>query len=199
LNHLIKEKKSRKKKINPILDPLHKESFISKLETWYYNSHEEYKKKKLPELISLKKEKHNLLCEMIIRLSSHPHTKKDFVFTLLKNEDFDSIGPKNSFGNITENQYRKFQSARTYYNKILKLVSIQSDINKVLTTHLARHSYTSLMLELGENINLFDVMTSLGHKHLTTTQGYIRRFTNNKIDKLNQIISDNLANQIISI
>jgi hypothetical protein len=48
------------------------------------------------------------------------------------------------------------------------------------------------MLELGENVNLFDLMTSLGHQHLSTTQSYIQKLSNKKMDKLNLVISDQL-------
>ena len=113
------------------------------------------------------------------------------VFPLLNNKDFNDIEDED-FSVLSEYQYRKFQSVRSYYNKLLKLIASQSNINKRLTSHLARHSYTSLMLELGEDVNLFDLMTSLGHKHLSTTQTYIQRLSNKKIDKLNLVISEKL-------
>jgi site-specific recombinase XerD len=109
----------------------------------------------------------------------------------LRNEDFKDI-IKEDFSRLSAEQYKKFQSFRAYYNKLLKLVSKQANINKNLTSHIARHSYASLMLELGENINLFDLMTSLGHQRLATTQTYIQRLSNKKIDQLNKVISDSL-------
>ena len=109
----------------------------------------------------------------------------------MNNKDFEDI-VNEDFSRLSEYQYRKFQSVRCYYNKLLKLIAAQSKINKKLSTHIARHSYTSLMLELGENINLFDLMTSLGHQHLTTTQTYIQRLSNKKVDNLNEVISNSL-------
>jgi hypothetical protein len=51
------------------------------------------------------------------------------------------------------------------------------------------------MLQIGENIDLFDLMTSLGHKHLNTTQTYIQKFINPKIDVMNKQLSDYLNNK----
>ena len=96
------------------------------------------------------------------------------------------------FSRLSEVQYRKFQSVRCYYNKLLKIIGQQAGISKNLTSHLSRHSYTSLMLELGENVNLYDLMTSLGHTRLTTTQTYIQKLTNKRTDNLNLVISEKL-------
>ncbi|MEW5675490.1 site-specific integrase [Flavobacterium enshiense] len=108
--------------------------------------------------------------------------KNMFVFPLLSNEDFKYV---KDFRQITEEQYTQFTGRRTYYNRILKIIAIQCGVKKNLTTHLARHSYTSLMIEIGENLNLFDLMQSLGHKSLKTTQGYIAQFSSKRVDELN--------------
>lgn len=108
--------------------------------------------------------------------------KNMFVFPLLSNEDFKYV---KDFRQISEEQYTQFTGRRTYYNRILKIIAIQCGVKKNLTTHLARHSYTSLMIEIGENLNLFDLMTSLGHKSLKTTQGYIAQFSSKRVDELN--------------
>ena len=139
----------------------------------------------------LKERRHNLVIQLIRDINTNIEIKKMFVFPLLNDNDFKEIEDED-FSELTEYQYRKFQSVRSYYNKLLKLIANQANINKKLTSHLARHSYTSLMVDLGENINLFDLMTSLGHKHLSTTQTYIKRISNKNIDKLNLVISDNL-------
>jgi len=48
------------------------------------------------------------------------------------------------------------------------------------------------MLEIGENLDLFDLMTSLEHKHLNTTQTYIKKFSSDKVEILNKKLSDYL-------
>ena len=163
----------------------------SSLEKWHQENLEVNEKKFTRTYKELKERRHQLVLDMIREINTNEEIKKDFVFPLLNNLDFKDIEDED-FSVLSEYQYRKFQSVRSYYNKLLKLIATQSKINKRLTSHLARHSYTSLMLELGEDVNLFDLMTSLGHKHLSTTQTYIQRLSNKKIDKLNLVISDKL-------
>jgi integrase len=165
--------------------------YIKKIESWHQDnitSNENNFKKAYKKL---RDKRHLLVLELIQELIRDEKVKNDFVFTLLNNQDFTDI-TEEEFSILSEYQYRKFQSVRSYYNKLLKLIAVQSGITKRLTSHLSRHSYTSLMLELGEDVNLFDLMTSLGHKHLSTTQTYIQRLSNKKIDKLNLVISEKL-------
>jgi integrase len=164
---------------------------ISSLNEWHQNNLEKNERNYTQSYNELKKERHQIVTQLIRDINSNNKIKTDFVFPLLNNKDFNDIEDED-FSVLSEYQYRKFQSVRSYYNKLLKLIASQSNINKRLTSHLARHSYTSLMLELGEDVNLFDLMTSLGHKHLSTTQTYIQRLSNKKIDKLNLVISDKL-------
>ncbi|MET3028474.1 site-specific integrase [Flavobacterium sp. UW10123] len=126
-------------------------------------------------------------------LSSNKKTKKSFVFPLLNDDDFNDI-TDDDFSSMSEYQYNKFTGKRAYYNRILKVIGEQSKINKNLTSHLARHSFTTLMLEIGVNLNLFDLMTSLGHKHLSTTQNYISKFSDKKVVDINKSIADYVNN-----
>jgi integrase len=188
------------KEVNPkprIVDPRRNQIRLLKEEliNWYESEQKELKLKKQSVFIKLKSEKHKIICKMIEKLSTDKDLKDDFVFSLLKKKDFLNI-VEDDFSRLDEEQYRKFQSVRTYYNKLLKLVGEQCKIKKRLTSHLSRHSYTTLMVDLGENINVFDVMTSLGHKHLTTTQNYLKRISNKNIDRLNLVISDHLDNGV---
>jgi integrase len=163
----------------------------SSLEKWHTDNLEKTERTFRENYQELKERRHRLVIQLIRDINSNKELKKMFVFPLLNDNDFKEIEDED-FSVLTEYQYRKFQSVRTYYNKLLKLIATQSKINKKLTSHLARHSYTSLMFELGEYVNLFDLMSSLGHKHLSTTQTYIQRLSNKKIDKLNLVISDKL-------
>lgn len=140
-------------------------------------------------------EKYSSFFEIVKFLSTEKTTKTMFCFPILKNKDFENIDERNDFSKISDKQYSKFTGGRTYYNRLLKVVQQQCGITKKLTSHLSRHSYTSLMLQIGENIDLFDLMTSLGHKHLNTTQTYIQKFINPKIDVMNKQLSDYLNNR----
>lgn len=163
---------------------------IIEIEEWL-QAQKEIKNKPLePEYQKLRDKRHLLVQKLILALSSSEF-KDEFVFTLLDNQYFLGING-DDFSRLSEIQYRKFQSVRCYYNKLLKIIGQQAGISKNLTSHLSRHSYTSLMLELGENVNLYDLMTSLGHTRLTTTQTYIQKLTNKRTDNLNLVISEKL-------
>jgi len=117
-------------------------------------------------------------------LASSKETKKSFVFPLLNDGDYADI-IDDDFSSMNKYQYNRFTGTRAYYNRLLKVVAIQCKITKPLTSHVSRHSFTSLMIEIGVNLNLFDLMTSLGHKHLNTTQVYINKFSSKRVDSLN--------------
>lgn len=130
--------------------------------------------------------KHKIICNMIKIVSNNKETKNEFVFPLLQNKDFTNVF-SDDFSRINEDQYRKFQSVRTYYNGLLKIVGSQCNITKRLSSHTSRHTFTSLMIHLIENVSPYDLMNSLGHKNLSTTQLYMRRFNDKNVDRLNQL------------
>lgn len=188
LHHYINDNIPFRRKQNKYVE-LHK--YITNIEKWHNENLRENEVYFKTEYKKLRENRYKLVLNLINLIIKDKELKNEFVFTLLNNSDFNDI-TEEEFSILSEDQYRKFQSVRCYYNKLLKLIAIQSGISKRLTSHLSRHSYTSLMLELGEDVNLFDLMTSLGHKHLTTTQTYIQRLSNKKIDKLNLVISEKL-------
>ena len=91
---------------------------------------------------------------------------------------------------MSEYQYSKFTSGRSYYNTLLKYVMRQCGITKKVTTHTSRHTYTSLMIQNGDKLNLYDVMTSLGHTSLNTTEKYIQKFKSRRVDDFSKKLSD---------
>jgi integrase len=125
----------------------------------------------------------------VIEYLSHSKSKRSFVFPLLNDLDFIDI-IDDGFSAMNKFQYDKFTGTRAYYNRLLKVVGSQCKINKTLTSHLSRHSFTSLMIEIGVNLNLFDLMSSLGHKNLSTTQVYISKFSGKRVDGINKEIVD---------
>ena len=171
------------------------DKYISQIQKWHNHNVEGIVNNFKDNYRKLRHQRHSLVLQIIKEITESDEVKNDFVFSLLNNNDFTDITDE-QFSILSEYQYRKFQSVRSYYNKLLKLIAQQSGIKKRLTSHLSRHSYTSLMLELGEDVNLFDLMTSLGHKHLSTTQTYIQRLSNKKIDKLNLVISERLNTEL---
>lgn len=58
------------------------------------------------------------------------------------------------------------------YNGYLKEIAVICKINRALKTHLARHTFADIMLNLG--VPLEDVSKMLGHRSIRTTQRYCR-------------------------
>lgn len=60
----------------------------------------------------------------------------------------------------------------TYYNEMLEVVAIKAGINKTITSHMARHSAATLMLNSGVRIET--VSKILGHTNIKTTAIYAK-------------------------
>jgi len=69
----------------------------------------------------------------------------------------------------------------------LKVIQIQNNIQTTITTHTARHSYTTILIE--NDVSLTEISATLGHKHMSTTQSYISRLNISNIYDLNDGIS----------
>jgi len=145
----------------------------------------EYKDK----LTNLLKDREWLIGEELLDVSYSGGDKYEdnFVFPILDDEDFYGL---NDFSLMNKHQYKKFSGGRVYYNRLIKIIGQQCGIQQPLNSHLSRHSFTSLMLDFGEeNLNLYDLKEVLGHSHLNTTQKYIQRFSRNKLDNLGDTFS----------
>lgn len=64
-------------------------------------------------------------------------------------------------------------NSNTHYNAYLKEIAVICGINRVLKTHLARHTFADIMLNIC-NVPLEDVSKMLGHKSIRTTMRYCR-------------------------
>lgn len=65
-----------------------------------------------------------------------------------------------------------------YTNSVIKEWVARAGINKTITFHCARHTFATMMLDLGTD--LYTVSKLLGHRKLTTTQIYARVLDKNK-------------------
>lgn len=77
------------------------------------------------------------------------------------------------------------------YNVYIKEIAGICDINKVLTTHTARHTFATLMLTLG--ISMESVSSMLGHTNIKTTQIYgkiIAEKVIKEMDGINEIVNE---------
>jgi integrase len=148
-----------------------------------------FKNQKLEELLL---KRHSLICKMITTITNHNLHSNDFVFELLDNKDFIKV-EKDSFSGMNELQYRKFQSVRTYYNGLLKLIGDQCGLGNRLSSHVSRHTFTSITLDIIDNVSPFDLMNSLGHKNLSTTQSYMKKFSDKNVDRINQLVGKSMG------
>jgi integrase len=166
--------------------------YFLKLIRQEYNQHnEKAKSRRFMLLEDVESEKHRVINEMILKLSNSEY-KENFVFQLLKDKDFTKVD-KNHFSKMDKIQYKKFQSVRTYYNGLLKLVGEQCGLGDKLTSHVSRHSFTSITMELIENVSPFDLMNSLGHKNVSTTQTYMKSFGDRSVENINKSVQRSLG------
>jgi len=77
------------------------------------------------------------------------------------------------------------------HNLYLKKIADISGVNKTLTTHMARHTFATLMLTQGASIE--SVSSMLGHTNIVTTQVY-GKITSDKVEndmsKINKLFTD---------
>lgn len=55
----------------------------------------------------------------------------------------------------------------------------------LMSSHLARHSYATMMLTIG--VDIYTVSKLLGHKNVATTQIYAKIIDQKKIDAVNMM------------
>ena len=113
----------------------------------------------------------------------------NFVFPVLKNSEFKNIKENNDFSKLSLEQYKALKHATIIYNRRLKKVQEICNITTNMTTHLARHSFTNILLTM-KDVNLYDISQSLGHANITITENYIRSgFNIEKVDYINKDLS----------
>ncbi len=126
---------------------------------------------------------------ILAQLSKNNKTKNKFVFPFLDDDKFSNIDDNNNFS-MDDKQYLQFSGKRSYINLLLKNIVKQSPIDKHITFHSARHTYTTLTIE--NSVDIYDLQKALGHSSVLSTQEYIRGFKLEKISKLNNEITSNL-------
>ena len=67
------------------------------------------------------------------------------------------------------------------YNEYLKEIAGILGIEKRAPSHLARHTYATVLKREGVNVAL--ISESLGHSNIQTTQIYLDSFENSQIDE----------------
>ena len=130
--------------------------------------------------------------QILIFISDYSKThKKDFIFPIIKNKELFKDVVFNEDTKLTKKQYNHLQTQTTLYNRSLKKLqkevniqsekrgektSVYSPIEIPLTSHLPRHTYTNLMLEIGGDV--YEISKSIGHQNIQTTNKYVRTLQN---------------------
>lgn len=124
---------------------------------------------------------------------SSSKTNTRFVFPFLDDNLFNNISGDNDFSQMTEKQFLQFQGKRGYINLLLKTILKQKGIDKRLSFHSSRHTYTSLTLENNENgLTLYDLQKALGHSSVLSTEKYIQGFNTERLKQM----TDNLIKKL---
>jgi site-specific recombinase XerD len=112
-----------------------------------------------------------------------------FIFPILDSSMFEDV-IFDSNTTLTKDQYNHILSRTTIYNKNLKKIQKACEIETTLTSHISRHTYTNLMIEL-TNRDIYTISKTLGHTRLSTTDHYIDDFNLDKItDDLDSLSSE---------
>lgn len=165
---ISKENISKYINISDIMKGINKvdENIESLLQTW----------------LDLKNEKKNLIkmkLEMEITEYSLKNPSK-FIFPILDNEIFENVQFDSQKHTLSKYQYNQMSSKTTIYNKQLKKLQERCGLNKVLTTHLSRHTYTGLMIEHTEK-DIYTISRNLGHNGIKSTEEYVSNFLDNRV------------------
>jgi len=116
--------------------------------------------------------------------------KDDFIFPIINPQLFEKIDFNSEKNILTKKQYNHLQSKTTIYNRNLKILQKISGIGITLTTHVPRHTYTNLMIEIGGDV--YEISKSLGHQGLKTTQTYIKTLEE-RISDRNEDLGKNVS------
>ena len=89
----------------------------------------------------------------------------NFVFPVLDNDEFKNIDGNNDFSKITMEQYKRIKHSTIVYDRRLKKVASLCKMNTNLSSHVSRHSFTNLLLNM-DNVNLYDISQSFVHRKM---------------------------------
>ena len=99
----------------------------------------------------------------------------DYVFPILLEKDM-------TFSHL-ENRKRKILKR---YNKRLKEIASLCDIDKPLSSYVARHSYANSLKQKGISTDI--ISESMGHQNLAITQAYLKELDNSLIDEAMEVL-----------
>lgn len=160
-------------------------------------------KKKLNELEDflnqwlkvIDKIKHSLKTALMIEIVSYAKSNPNkFIFPILDNKIFEDVKFNSEKNTLSKYQYNQMSSKTAYYNKQLKKLQEKCGLDIVFTSHLARHSYTGLMIET-TNKDIYTISRTLGHSSLSMTEHYVNEFLWERVQESN----DNMNNTFLTV
>lgn len=132
------------------------------------------------------KVKFNLI--IFFNLYSKENPKK-FIFPMVFSDYFKDVIFDNNT-TLTKEQHNHINSRNVSYNKQLKRLQKECGIDIKLTSHIPRHTYTNLMIEVTGR-DIYTISKTLGHTRLSTTDHYVDDFNIVKIgDDLGSLSSE---------
>lgn len=111
--------------------------------------------------------------QIILEYYSKDKDRTDFILPIIKRtKEFE--------------QDKDIQWCRKRYNKKLKAIAKLCGIQENITSYVSRHSFATLAEESGIPLRVISKM--LGHTRLSTTEIYLRGFSNSSIDDYHQLL-----------
>ena len=153
--------------------------------------------KLLQSWLEVLNEKKNLIkIKLMIEITQYSlNNPRKFVFPILDDKIFDDVDFKGDSHFLSKFQYNQMSSKTTIYNKQLKKLQERCGIKKNLTSHLSRHSYTGLMIEI-TNKDIYTISKSLGHSNISTTENYVSNFLDERVERENDVLDKSFKNII---
>lgn len=103
------------------------------------------------------------------------NTKTGYVFPILLKEDLTPMQIEN----------RKAKKLKKF-NSDLKKIAEVLEIDKALTSYVARHSFATNLKQLGVSTDV--ISQAMGHQHIAITSAYLKDFENEIIDDANELL-----------
>jgi len=91
-------------------------------------------------------------------------------------------------GMTADHQYKRIQDVTARINKAMRSIAEAVEINKKVTTYVARHSFATVLKRSGASTEF--ISESLGHKNLQTTENYLDNFEIDEKRKWAEILTN---------
>lgn len=129
--------------------------------------------------------------EILKYYETRKEKESDYIFPFIKNEErFSKLITPEDFRKASPELVNIFlqnlESKITICNKGLKEIANEAKINKVISNHIARHSFSDIARKKG--ISVYDISKMLGHGSISITQRYLDSLDYESQDKALQEI-----------